>query len=82
MSLIVLQNGRSSLEHLASYVFPKIDAEGRSKPCGGKKRPYKVCQSEMIFPILKGQAPTRRLIYKMDFLLTILIMLLFLFDCK
>ena len=63
MSQIVFQNVRSSLKHPASYVFPKIDAEGRSKPCGGKKRPCKVCQSEMIFSILKGQAPTRRLIY-------------------
>ena len=63
MSLIVFQNVRSSLKHPASYVFPKIDAEGRSKPCGGKKRPCKVCQSEMIFSILKGQAPKRRLIY-------------------
>ena len=26
-------------------MLPNIDAEGRSKPCGGKKRSYEVCKS-------------------------------------
>ena len=37
-------------DHFAVAVLPKVDAEGRSKPCGGRgageeKRSYEVCKS-------------------------------------
>ena len=33
---IGFKNDRSLKDHLVRAVLPKIDAEGRSKPCGGK----------------------------------------------
>ena len=60
------ENDRSLIGHLARPVLPNIDAEGRSKPCGGKKRSSEVCKSvndtshfkrrdtDETFNILKG----------------------------
>ena len=43
--LIGFSNDRSLKDHLVWAVLPKVDAEGRSKPCGGKKRSCEVCES-------------------------------------
>ena len=63
---IGFKNDRSLKDHLVRAVLPKIDAEGRSKPCGGKKRSCEVCKSvndtshfkrrdtDKTFNILKG----------------------------
>ena len=32
--------------HLFRAVLPKVDVEGRSKPCVGKKRSFEVCKSK------------------------------------
>ena len=42
---IGFKNDRSLKDHLVRAVLPNIDAEGRSKPCGGKKRSCEVCKS-------------------------------------
>ena len=42
---IGFKNDRSLKDHLVRAVLPNIDAEGRSKPCGVKKRSCKVCKS-------------------------------------
>ena len=42
---IGFKNDRSLKNHLVRAVLPNIDAEGRSKPCGGKKRSCEVCKS-------------------------------------
>ena len=64
--IIGFKNDRSLKDHLARAVLPKVDAEGRSKPCGGKKRSCEVCKSvndtsyfkrrdkDETFNILKG----------------------------
>ena len=43
--IIGFKNDRSLKDHLVRAVLPKVDAEGRSKPCGGKKRSCEVCKS-------------------------------------
>ena len=39
------KNDRSLKEHIVRAVLPKVDAEGRSKPCGKKKHSCEVCKS-------------------------------------
>ena len=39
------KNDRSLKDFLFRDVLPKVDAEGRSKPCKGKKRSCEVCKS-------------------------------------
>ena len=39
------KNNRSLKDRLVRAVLPKVDAEGRSKPCGRKKRSCEVCKS-------------------------------------
>ena len=63
---IGFKNDRSLKDHLVWAVLPNIHAEGRSKPCGGKKRSCEVCKSvndtshfkrrdaDETFNILKG----------------------------
>ena len=63
---IGFKNDRSLKDHLVRTVLPNIDAEGRSKPCGGKNRSCEVCKSvndnchfkrrdtDETFNILKG----------------------------
>ena len=41
---IGLENDRSLKDHLVRVVLPKVDAEVRSKSCGGKKRSSEVCK--------------------------------------
>ena len=36
--IIGLENDNSLKDHLVQAVLPKLDAEGRSKPCGEKKK--------------------------------------------
>ena len=43
--IIEFKNDRSLRDHLARAVLPKVDAEGMSKPCRGKKRSCEVCKS-------------------------------------
>ena len=43
--IIGFKNDRSLKDHLVRAVLPKLDAEGRSKLCGGKKRFCEVCKS-------------------------------------
>ena len=43
--IIGFKNDRSLKDHLVWAVLPKVDAEGRSKPCGRKKRSCEVCKS-------------------------------------
>ena len=50
-------------DHLVRALLPKVDAEGRSKPCGGKKRFCEVCNSVNDTSRFKGETLTRRLIY-------------------
>ena len=64
--IIGLKNDRSLKDHLVRAVLLKVDAEGGSKPCGGKKRSCEVCKSvndtsyfkrkdtDEMFNILKG----------------------------
>ena len=64
--IIGFKNDRSLRDHLVRAVLPKVDAEGGSKPCGGKKRSCEVCKSvndtsyfkrrdtDETFNILKG----------------------------
>ena len=64
--IIGFKNDRSLKHHLVWAVLPKGDAEGRSKPCGEKKRSCELCKSvndtshfkrrdtNEIFNILKG----------------------------
>ena len=64
--IIGFKNDRSLKDHLVRAVLPKVDAEGGSKPCGGKKRSCEVCKSvndtsyfkrrdtDETFNILKG----------------------------
>ena len=64
--IIGFRNDRSLKDHLVRAVLPKVDAEGGSKPCGGKKRSCEVCKSvndtsyfkrrdtDETFNILKG----------------------------
>ena len=66
MPIIGFENDRSLKNHLVWALLPKVDAEGRSKPCGGKKRSCEVCKSvndtfyfkrrdtDETFSILKG----------------------------
>ena len=42
---IGFKNDKSLKDHFLRAVLPNIDAEGRSKPCGGKKRSCEVCKS-------------------------------------
>ena len=42
---IGFKNDRSLKDHLVRAVLTNIDAEGRSKPCGEKKRSCEVCKS-------------------------------------
>ena len=62
---IDFKNDRSPKDHLVWAVLPKTDGEGRSKPCGRKKRFCEVCKSvddshfkrrdtDETFNILKG----------------------------
>ena len=44
--IIGLKNDSSLKAHLVRAVLPKVDAEGRSKSCGGKKCSCEVCKSE------------------------------------
>ena len=44
-SIIGFKNDRSLEDHLVQAVLPKVDAEGRSKPCGKEKRRCEVCIS-------------------------------------
>ena len=39
------KNDRSLKDHLVQAVLPKVDVEGRSRSCGGKKRSCEVCKS-------------------------------------
>ena len=46
---IGLENDRSLKDHLVRAVLPKVDVDGRSKPCGGgggggEKRSFEVCK--------------------------------------
>ena len=43
--IIDFKNDRSLKDHLVQAALPKVDAEGRSKPCRGKKRSCEVCKS-------------------------------------
>ena len=43
--IIGFKNDRNLKDHLVWAVLPKVDAEGRSKPFGGKKRSCEVCKS-------------------------------------
>ena len=43
--IIGFKNDRSLKNHFVWPVLPKSDAEGRSKPCEGKKRSCEVCKS-------------------------------------
>ena len=43
--IIGFKNDRSLKDHLFWAVLPKVDAEGRSKPCGRKNRSCEVCES-------------------------------------
>ena len=45
VSIIGFNNDRSLKDHLVRAVLPKFYAEGRSKPCEGKKSSYEVCKS-------------------------------------
>ena len=45
MSIIGFNNDRSLKDHLVRAALPKFYAEGRSKPCEGKKSSYEVCKS-------------------------------------
>ena len=45
VTIIGFKNDRSLKDHLVWAVLPKVDAEGRSKPYGGKKRSCEVCKS-------------------------------------
>ena len=42
--IIDFKNDRSLKDHLVRAVLPKVDAEGRCQPCGGKKRSCKICK--------------------------------------
>ena len=64
--LIGFKNDRSLKNHLVRTVLPKINVEGTSKPCWGKKRSCEICKSvndtshfkrrdtDETFNILKG----------------------------
>ena len=66
MPIIGFKNDRSLKDHLAWAVLPMVEAEGRSKPCEGKKRSSEVCKSvndtsyfkrrdtDEMFNVLKG----------------------------
>ena len=66
VQIISFKKNRSLKDHLDRAVLPKVDAEGRSKPCGGEKRSCEVCKSvndtfyfkrrdtDETFNILKG----------------------------
>ena len=43
--IIGFKNDRSLKDLLVRAVLPKVDAEGRSEPCRGKKRSCEVCKS-------------------------------------
>ena len=45
VTIIGFKNDRSLKDHLVWAVLPKVDAEGRSKPFGGKKRSCEICKS-------------------------------------
>ena len=44
--IICFKNDRTLKDHLVRAVLPKVDAEGRSKPCGGggEKRTCEICK--------------------------------------
>ena len=42
--IIGFRNDKSLKDHFVLAVLPKVDAEGRSKPCSGKKRSCEVCK--------------------------------------
>ena len=66
MAIIGFKNDRSLKDHLARTVLPKVDGEGRLKPCWWKKRSCEVCKlvndtfhfkrrdTKKMFNILKG----------------------------
>ena len=43
--VIGFKNDRSFKDYFIRAVLPKVDVEGRSKPCEGKKHSCKVCKS-------------------------------------
>ena len=51
--IIGFKNDRSLKDHLVQAVLPKVDAEGRSKPCWGKKRSCEICKSVNDTPHFK-----------------------------
>ena len=53
MPIIGIKNDRSFKDHLVRAMLSKVDAEGRSKPCGGKKRSCEVCKSVNDTPHFK-----------------------------
>ena len=64
--IISFKNDRSLKDHLVRAVLPKVDAEGRSKPCGGgggRNFLARYVNLQLILPILKGETRTRRSIY-------------------
>ena len=80
--IIGFKNDRSLKDHLVRAVLPKVDAEGRSKSCGGgEKRSCEVCKSvndksyfkrgdtDETFNILKGplDCNSNHVIYLFEF---------------
>ena len=63
--IVGFKNDRSLKDHLVWAVLPKVDAEGRSKSCGGGGRNVLVryANQQMILYILKGETQTRCSIY-------------------
>ena len=59
--VVGFKNGKSLKDHLVRAVLPKIDVEGRSMPCGGKKRSCEVCKSINNTPIFKKKWISRSL---------------------
>ena len=53
--IIGFKNDRSLTDHLVRAVLTKVDAEGRSKPCGGKKSSCEVCKSVNDTSHFKGR---------------------------
>ena len=51
--IISFKNDRSLKDYLVRAVLPKVDAEDKSKPCGGKKRLCEVCKSVNDTPLFK-----------------------------
>ena len=72
-----MRNGKSLKDHLVQEaVLPPVNAEDWSKPRGGERPSCEASKSlsdTNVCPILKEDAPTRRLIY--DHLFEILVIL-------